>query len=191
MFSGIIRGIGKIENTTKISKIKKVSIKAPENWKFREGESVSVSGICSTVVSSKKNIFNVDYMPETLLKSTAVFFEKGDEVNLEKSLKIGDSLDGHFVYGHIEGVGKVLNILNKGKSKVLSISLPKNIAKYVANKGSIAIDGVSLTVSGKKGSIFNVSLIPYTLSDTTLSNLEKGDKVNIESDIIAKYIIKK
>ena len=189
MFTGITKGIGRIEKISKEDKLKKVSIKAPISWKFFGGESVSVSGVCSTVISSKKNIFDVEYMPETLSKTTADIFKAGDEVNLEKSLKVGDSLDGHFVYGHIDATGKILEVRKEGESVVLSIFLPKDIAKYVVNKGSVAIDGISLTISKKMKDRFEVSLIPHTIKNTTLKKLVKNDLVNIETDILSKIIL--
>ncbi len=187
MFTGIIKGIGKVTKISDQKNLKSVSISAPSAWKFIDGESVSVSGICSTVISSKKNVFDVEYMKETLDITTAKNFTVGAEVNLERSLKAGEPFDGHIVYGHVEDVGVVKKVSHGAGNSVITISAPKNILKYVIYKGSIAIDGVSLTVSKKGSSFFEVSLIPYTLSHTTLGKLVAGDKVNLETDIIAKY----
>lgn len=186
MFTGIIKGIGNIKKTANGKGIKKVEILAPKAWRFVKGESISVSGICSTVVSASKNTFNVDYMEETLKLTTAKYFKNKDEVNLERSLKVGDSLDGHMVSGHVEGLGEIKKIIVKGNTKVFAISAPKALIKNIHLKGSIALDGVSLTVSKKTNSDFEVSLIPYTLSHTTLGELVVGDKVNIETDRFAR-----
>jgi len=191
MFTGIIKGVGSITKVSDTKNLKKVEISAPKMWKFKEGESISVSGICSTVVNSKKNIFNAEYMEETLKLTTAKKFEANNLVNLEKSLKVGDSLDGHIVSGHVEGRGIIKKIDLKGNTKVFSISIPKALLRRVFLKGSVTVDGVSLTVSKKTQSNFEVSLIPYTLENTTLGKLCVGDKVNIETDMFTRYAKKK
>lgn len=191
MFTGIIKGVGKIKRVKAGKEMLSVSVEAPKYFKFKIGESVAVSGICTTVISNKKNIFEADYMKETLNLTTAKNFKEGIIVNLEQSMKFGDSLDGHMVYGHVEGVGKIEKIVEIGQNKILSISVSKKILKNIFYKGSVAIDGVSLTVSKKTSNSFEVSLIPYTLKHTTLGKNKIGDKVNIETDSFFKYAKKK
>ncbi len=189
MFTGIIKTKGKIEKISKtgVQPLFKVSISAPKNWSFKKGESVSVSGICSTLVNSKKNVFDVEYMKETLSKTTVSEWQKGRIVNLEKSLKVGDPLDGHFVYGHVDAKSVVKQVTGDNSQLTLRIYLENKFSKYVVYKGSVAIDGVSLTVSKRGKDFFEVSLIPYTAEHTTLGNLKKNDNVNVETDILAKY----
>lgn len=187
MFTGIIQAKGKVVSDISSLGIKKLTIEALCDWTFREGESVSIDGICSTVISSNSNQFTVQYMPETLKKTTASNFCAESVLNLEKSLKTGDSIDGHFVYGHIDATSIVTKIKKDGESKVISFSFSKEIEKYLAYKGSVTINGVSLTISAISKRDFEVSLIPYTLNNTNLGSLKVGDMVNIETDILARY----
>jgi riboflavin synthase len=191
MFTGIIQSQIKIKNIKKQNDILLMSFELPKikNSKLILGGSVSINGVCSTIVKLGKKEFAVEYMRETVNKTTAGEFVLGYIVNFENSLKVGDSLDGHFVYGHIDCVGKVKSIKQEGDSRVLEVSIPKEFLKYVVYKGSVAIDGVSLTVSKKNKSSFEVSLIPYTLSETNLDNKKVGDSVNIETDALGKYVL--
>lgn len=197
MFTGIVRKVSKIEKVSKKEESFFVSIRKPKGWKIKRGESISVNGICLTVRSASEASFEVEYMPETIRKTTVGNFRKGTLVNLEKSLKIGDSLDGHIVQGHVDTVGEIREIKKVGKSKVMKITVPKKFMKFIAEKGSIAIDGVSLTVVNigknrtapyRHGVGFTVSLVSYTLENTNLGKSRRGDKVNVEVDILAKYI---
>jgi len=190
MFTGIIKGRGNVKTVSGETHLKTVTIEAPSTWRFKKGESVNVSGICSTVVKSVKNSFDVEYMKETLDVTTAKFFTKNLAVNLEKSLKVGDPIDGHFVYGHIDTMGKITQFLKFKDQAKMQIKIPIKYLKYIVYKGSVAVDGVSLTVSKKETTYFEVSLIPYTISHTTLEKLKVGDNVNIETDVIAKFAIK-
>ena len=188
MFSGIVQAKGKVISDISSLGIKKITVEAPKDWLFKDGESVAIDGICSTVISSSNNQFTVQYMPETLKKTTANNFYSESVLNLEKSLKMGESIDGHFVYGHIDALSIVTKIKKDGESKVISFSLGKDIEKYLAYKGSVTINGVSLTISNISKKDFEVSLIPYTLENTNLGNLKTGDAVNIETDILARYV---
>ena len=188
MFSGIIQAKGKVISDISSLGIKKITVEAPKDWLFKDGESVAIDGICSTVISSSNNQFTVQYMPETLKKTIANNFCSESVLNLEKSLKMGESIDGHFVYGHIDALSIVTKIKKDGESKVISFSLGKDIEKYLAYKGSVTINGVSLTISNISKKDFEVSLIPYTLENTNLGNLKTGDAVNIETDILARYV---
>lgn len=198
MFTGIIKSLGKVRNISAEGKSVYVWIviprqirlgrKKPAKWKMKAGDSVSVDGICSTVKRIRADSFNVEYMPETLKKTTAKLFKKGTHVNLEQSLRSNDRLDGHLVQGHIDTTGDILESKKDGNSVVLKISFPKQYKKFIVEKGSISVNGVSLTVVATGSNWLTVSLVNYTIRHTNLRNLKKGDKVNIEVDILARYL---
>ncbi|MEI6478724.1 MAG: riboflavin synthase [bacterium] len=186
MFSGIITQKVKINNIKKIKNSLEMNFDLPSKVFLEEGESVSMNGICSTVVKYTKNDFLVHYMKETLDKTTASNWKVGDLINFEQSLKFNDKISGHFVSGHVDCVGKIVSVENKGEWK-MKIKTDGGSLKYIIYKGSVAINGVSLTVSKATNSYFEVSLIPYTLNYTNLGELSKGSSVNIETDLLAKY----
>ncbi len=202
MFTGIIKSNGKVRNISAKGKGLYVWIAKPAGWKIKAGDSVSVDGICSTVKRLRGNSFEVEYMPETLKKTTAGLFRKEAYVNLEPSLRANARLDGHLVQGHVDTTGDVQEIRKLGNSVILKICFPKQYRKFIAEKGSVAVNGVSLTVvavgnnwftphlSKVKSAGFTVSLVSYTLKHTNLQNLKKGDKVNIEVDVLARYLQK-
>jgi len=163
-------------------------IEKPAGWKIKAGDSISVDGICSTVKRLRGNAFEVEYMPETIKKTTAGLFRKGTQVNLEPSLRANDRLDGHLVQGHVDMAGNIKEIRKIGNSVILKIGFPKQYRKFIAEKGSIAANGVSLTIVAVGRDWFTVSLVSYTLRHTNLQNLKKGDKVNIEVDVLARYL---
>jgi len=186
MFSGIIRATAKIRSVERARGSLAVSLPAPRGWKLEKGASVSIDGICSTVVRKKGAVFVVEYMPETLRCTTAASFVPGSVVNLEEPLRLGDTLDGHFVQGHIDDVGMVTRIGREPYE--ISIRVPKALRPYIAAKGSIAINGVALTVARMQKDECTLALIPYTLAHTNLGALQKGDSVNVEVDVIARYL---
>jgi riboflavin synthase len=188
MFTGIIQAKARVKQTKPSEGNIRAEIEMPKGWKFAKGQSVAVDGICSTVIASTAKSFAVEYMPETLSKTTAGRFDKGSAVNLERSLTLKTFIDGHLVQGHVDGVGNVSNIDTKDGGYLMTISLPKPLLKYVAALGSIALNGVSLTVARLKGSRATVALIPHTLSHTNLGGLKEGDTVNVEVDLIARYL---
>lgn len=165
-----------------------VWVEKPAKWKMKAGDSISIDGICSTVKRFRGNSFRVEYMPETLKKTTAILFKKGTHVNLEPSLRSNDRLDGHLVQGHVDATGDIKEIRKIGNSVILKISFPKKYRKFISEKGSISVNGVSLTVAATGSNWFAVSLVSYTLLHTNLHNLKKGDKVNIEVDVLARYL---
>jgi len=165
-----------------------VEVKIPTGWKIKVGESISVNGICSTVNKFGKKSFTVEYMPETVQKTTVGFFKKGTEVNLERSLRVGDLMDGHIVQGHVDTTGKIAKIKKVKQSKEMKIQVPKEFMKFIAPKGSVSVDGISLTIVNTGKDWFSVSLVSYTLENTNLGKIKAGEKVNIETDAIAKYI---
>ncbi len=188
MFTGITQDTGKIINYKKPSEyvietkmsLKKVSI----------GSSIMCSGICLTVIKKKLNNFSVNISEETLKVTTAKYWKKNTSINLEKSLKIGDELGGHIVTGHVDIICVLKEKKFLNKSVLMIFSLTKPIQKFICKKGSVTIDGVSLTVNNTTNNDFSVNIIPHTFKITSLGKLEKGDKVNLEVDILARYINK-
>jgi len=189
MFSGIIADVGTItraedrEGGLRLS----VETQALGMDDVRLGDSIAVNGVCLTVVENKNDSFTVDVSRETL-NCTVGLDAQGARVNLEKALRLADRLGGHLVSGHVDGVGEVMEFTDLGESWKLVVRAPQALAKYIAVKGSITINGVSLTVNEVDGAVFNVNLIPHTLAVTTLSELRAGAKVNLEIDLIARYV---
>jgi len=190
MFTGIIKKLSTVEKVARKNGSLFVSAKIPKSWKVWEGESISINGVCSTVRQLDKKNFEVEYMPETLKKTTVGSFKKGTPVNLEKSLKLNDLLDGHLVQGHVDTTGKVAEVRKVKKSKVLKVRVAKRFMKFIAEKGSVALDGISLTVVDTGADWFTVSLVSFTLDNTNLGDIKESDIINIETDIIAKYVAK-
>lgn len=185
MFTGIISHLGKILTKTN----SKLAIRADKEFvkQLKTGLSVAVNGICLTVVASAKNSFTLDYMPETAARTNLKYLTSKNPVNLELPATPNSFLSGHIVQGHIDAIAKLVIITKDKESFILKFSIPKSLSKYIAAKGSVAINGISLTVieAGKK--FFTVGIISYTWKNTMLSCLKKGDLVNVEVDILAKY----
>lgn len=190
MFTGIIKKLSKVESVAYKNDSLFVSIKMPKGWKIKVGESISINGVCSTVKKTDKRTFEVEYMPETIAKTTVGKFQKETEVNLEKSLKMNDLLDGHIVQGHIDTRGKIVDIKKVKESKVMKIRVPKKFMRFIAEKGSISVDGISLTVVDTGTDWFTISLVSYTMENTNLGKTIVGEEVNIETDVLAKYLDK-
>lgn len=192
MFSGIVEDVGAVRALEKKDKgvLLRVAVRKIDAGELALGESVAVNGVCLTVVSAGDGGFSVDASHETLSKTNLSGLRAGSGVNLERSLRVGDRMGGHIVTGHVDGVGIVQSITPVGESRVFSFSIPDSLAKYVVEKGSVAVDGVSLTVNSVKGTEFSVNIIPYTLRETTFSEFRQGWEVNIECDIIGKYVEK-
>lgn len=190
MFTGIIAASPKIIDVKKTSGGMTVFVNAPKSWKIKIGDSITVNGVCSTVKKTGKQV-EFFYMPETLAKSAAGSLKVGDVVNLEQSMRPSDRLDGHIVQGHVDTTGKVFKISARGESYVMEVApvlKDKSLMKLLAPKGSIAIDGISLTVVDVFKSSFTVNLIPYTWEVTDLHTKKVGDLVNLEFDVLAKYL---
>jgi riboflavin synthase len=190
MFTGIIKKVSTVENISHKNESLFVAINIPKGWKVWLGQSISINGVCSTVQKILKENFVVEYMPETIKKTTVGNLQKGSLVNLETSMKLNDLLDGHLVQGHVDTTGKILDVKNAKKSKVLTIKVPTKFMKFIADKGSISVDGISLTVVDTGKDWFSVSLVSFTLENTNLGSVKVGDSVNIETDVLAKYIHK-
>ena len=188
MFTGIIEEIGKIEKIEKKGKSATLVITCDKVSKI--GDSIAVNGICLTVTNINKNNYETDVMPETMKRSSLKDIKKGDAVNLERALKMDERLGGHIVSGHIDGTGKIERIEKDYNAIWLQISTKSDLMKYIVEKGSVAIDGISLTVAEVEDFSFKVSIIPHTQKETNLGDKEKNDIVNIECDIIGKYVEK-
>ena len=187
MFTGIVTGLGAVRSVARRDGGARVEIAAPPRTApYRAGESVCVSGVCLTAVRSGRRLV-ADLSSETLRRSTLGGAASGDPVNLERALRWGDRLSGHFVMGHVDGISRVLSIRQAGNSWTFRFSIPSGLELLVAAKGSVALDGVSLTVAGRRGRAFSVAVIPETFRRTTLGRLQAGDRVNFEADVFARY----
>jgi len=193
MFTGIVEGLGEIvkfDIKTKNRSAAKMKVSLGKLAKgLRIGDSVLINGVCLTAVSIAKNIAEFEMVGETIKKTNLGSLELGNKVNIERSLKVGDRLEGHFVLGHVDGVGIITKIEKQTNQIKIWMELPQELSKYVAQKGSVTIDGISLTVVDKLKKIFSVSIIPHTMKITNLVSKKIGDKVNIETDILGKYIL--
>jgi riboflavin synthase len=188
MFTGLVETTGKFHSFEKKGKQWRLLISPPKNkFSVKISDSISVNGICLTVASQNSKSICFDVLNETYDKTGLKFLKPGASVNLERSLKIGDRLGGHFVTGHIDGIGEIVKISKTGKEKNLVIRSRENLSPYLAYKGSIAIDGISLTVGPVYKNSFEVFLIPYTLEHTNLGERKTGDCINLEVDILARY----
>ena len=188
MFTGLICDIGTIDSVDKTDAGFRFTISALFASDLVMGESVAVNGVCLTVVEFSKNGFSADVIPSTLETTTLGRLNVGGKVNLERALKVGDRLGGHFVQGHVDGVGKVISVVNNDSGQRLVIQPPVSLLRYIALKGSVVLDGVSLTVSQLLDKSFEVSLVPHTLDQTTLGDLKENDSVNVEVDVLARYL---
>lgn len=186
MFSGIIEEKGRVTSPVVSGSIKLKADKVLEGTKT--GDSISVNGVCLTITYLDNKSFTVDVMPGTLKRTNLGSLASGDEVNLERALKYGGRIGGHLVQGHIDDIGKVINIRREAAAVVMTFEAPAAIMCYIVEKGFIAVDGISLTVSSVTGNRFSVSLVAFSLENTRLGDLRNGDTVNIEVDIIAKYV---
>lgn len=197
MFTGLVSDVGHVKSVEDRNGLRRIRVEGvyPASA-IQMGASIQHSGVCLTVVEFGERAggswWVVEAIPETLARTTLGQWQAGSRVNLELSLKLGDELGGHLVYGHVDGLGELSEIRQVGESRVLRVSVPGELSKFFAEKGSVTIDGVSLTVSAvsaaKGDAWFEVSLIPHTLSVTTLGGLSQGDKVNLEVDMLARYV---
>ena len=187
MFSGIITNVGEIIACNKSESI--LSIKSSIK-KINLGDSISCSGVCLTIARIKNNIIDFNISSETKNKTNLMYLNVGDSINLEKSLKVGDEINGHFVFGHVDGLSKILSIKHLEDSKVIEFIAEENIIKYLSPKCSVALDGISLTVNNVSEAKFNVSIIPYTWENTSLKKMKEGDFLNTEVDMLARYVFK-
>lgn len=191
MFTGIIEGLGTIKRLSMKGADAVLEIEAGiEMADVRLGDSIAVNGACLTVTAKNQNIFHADVSAETLDKTNLKQMHPGSKVNLEKSLRVGGYLGGHFVLGHVDGTGRILSKTQKSGSVIFAIQTDEALARYIVEKGSVAIDGISLTINKVEKGRFYVNIIPHTAEKTTLLGKKEGDLVNIETDILGKYVEK-
>lgn len=189
MFTGIIEGMGALASIQTTGEGRRFTIHSDFDLEdTRIGDSVAVNGVCLTVTDIGPKRFLADVSPETLARSTFMKARVGDRVNLERALRLSDRLGGHLVSGHIDGVGAVHRKTKKGNAWIISINIPESLSRYIIQKGSVAVDGVSLTVNQVTATHFEVSIIPHTAGLTTVGIKSPGDAVNIETDMIGKYV---
>ncbi len=187
MFTGLIEGQGRVLSFESLGLGRRMVFFAP-NFSFSLGESVSVNGVCSTVLDLKENTFSVDYLKETLDKTTIGYLKGGDSVNLEQSVTPSTRLGGHVVTGHVDTRGQVLSLKAEGPFHEVTIEYPLAFAPFLIEKGSIALDGISLTVVNLTQTSFTVHIIPHTFSETIISTYSVGREVNLEFDPMGKYL---
>ena len=190
MFTGLVEATGTVSAVEPDREGARLSVATPLAAELSDGDSVAVNGVCLTARGSGADGFAADVMAETLRRSSLGPLAAGDTVNLELPVRAGGRLGGHVVQGHVDGAGEVAAVAEEGFARVVRVAAPQELLRYVVEKGSIAVDGVSLTVSAVDGEAFEVSLIPETLERTTLGTLTPGRTVNLEVDVLAKYVEK-
>lgn len=191
MFTGIVEELGRVASISQFHDSVRLSITGPQVVSdAKVGDSISVNGVCLTVSEKIQDGFSADVMQETLNRTTLGKLAKDDLVNLERPVTMQTRLGGHLVQGHVDGVAEITNREFSQNWEIVTIAPPSGLLKYIVEKGSIAVDGTSLTVSSVNQHVFTVSLIPETLTKTTLGNRQVGDKVNLEVDVMAKYVEK-
>lgn len=191
MFTGLIEEVATLERMELNSNGAHLHLRATKVLEnVRLGDSIAVHGVCLTVVQFTATRFTADAVPETLRRSTLGRLEPGDTVNVERALRVGDRFGGHIVAGHVDGIGRVTDVAQEGIARVITVEADDQVLRYVVEKGSICIDGVSLTVMDVSRSHFRVSIIPHTAGHTTLDGVRRGHLVNLECDVVAKYVEK-
>jgi len=191
MFTGLVEGIGKVKAVRRLRNDMRVTV-APlfEFPDCRVGESISVDGVCLTVTDVSEDAFGMDVSGETLSISTLSLLRQGDEVNLERALRLSDRLGGHLVLGHVDGIGRILKKELRERSWLVRIGIDAQLSRHSVEKGSIAVDGISLTINCSEEKFFETNIIPQTGTETTILKKKVGDPVNIETDVIGKYVEK-
>ncbi len=187
MFTGIVAGIGTVLDVSRRGGGRRLTIAPPSRFgRLARGESVAVAGVCLTAIAGGRRLV-ADLSPETVRRSRLGGLAEGDRVNLERALRWGDRLSGHFVLGHVDGLARILRVRRAGNSWTFTFSTPPRLGRYVVAKGSVALDGVSLTVAGRRRGSFDVAVIPETHRRTTLGSSKAGDAVHFEADVFARY----
>jgi riboflavin synthase len=182
VFTGLVREVGRVVS------FEDGRLRVESQLQAAIGDSISVDGCCLTVVDGDRRTLAFDVVPETLARTTLGRLEAGAAVNLESSLRAGEPLGGHYVQGHVDAVGNVRSVEPEGEGKRVWVDAPASVLRYCVEKGSVAVDGVSLTIAGLDENGFAVALVPHTLEQTTLGSLQPGGQVNLEADVLAKYV---
>lgn len=190
MFTGIVTDLGEIRRVVRTpGKETRFEVKTAYDLESVDiGASIAHNGVCLTIIDKGDDWYAVEVSAESLSKTTLGAWDTGDRVNLERAMKVGDELGGHIVSGHVDGVAVVVSITDENESKRFVFEAPENLAKFVAPKGSVALDGVSLTVNEVDGRRFGINVIPHTQAVTTFGRLRQGDRVNMEIDMLARYV---
>jgi len=188
VFTGLVQGLGQVVGVDRGADGLRLTVDSPLSEELAEGDSIAVNGVCLTATGLDGGAFVAELMNETVARSSLGGVQHGARVNLELPLRATDRLGGHLVQGHVDGVGTVTGLAADGFAREVEIAAPADVMRYVVRKGSIAVDGVSLTVAGLREASFTVSLIPQTLERTNLGQAELGTKVNLEVDVLAKYV---
>ena len=189
MFTGIVEAVGTVVAVEPVGELLRLVVEAPAlAAEVRVGDSIAVRGACLTVTRASGGSIHFDAVRETILRTALADLAPGARVNLERALRADARLDGHVVQGHVDGVGRVSELRREGDDVRLFVACPAEVAEHLVPKGSVAIDGVSLTVVGAGEAAFDVALVPHTLAATTLGSLRPGDRVNLEADVLAKYV---
>jgi riboflavin synthase len=182
MFTGLVREVGEVVS------FEDGRLRVESSIAASVGDSVAIDGVCLTVVDGDRRSLAFDAVPETLARTTLGRLAPGSPVNLEPALRAGEALGGHHVQGHVDGVGRIRSVEDEGEGKRVWVDAPSGLLRYCVEKGSVAVDGVSLTVAALDGHGFAVALVPHTLEATTLGRAASGDEVNLEADVLAKYV---
>ncbi len=191
MFTGLVKELGKVLNITRSGDIHKLSIEAKAvSRDAKAGDSIAINGVCLTVTGKKGDTLSFDAMEETLRRTALGSLKAGALVNLEGALKAGDPVGGHFVLGHVDCVGKITDVKKSAQNVMIEVAMPEKFAGLIVEKGSIALDGISLTIGEVAPGIFKVYIIPHTMSETTLKDKKVRSDINIEFDILGKYILR-
>jgi riboflavin synthase alpha subunit len=190
MFTGLVEALGRVEASGRAGAGHRLALRVPEDWarEVRAGDSIAVSGVCLTAVVVEPGRLHFDLADETRAVTTLGDLAADDQVNLERPLRLGAPLGGHLVLGHVDGVGRVAAVEAEGAGRRLTVQLPPSLRPYLIPKGSVAVDGVSLTIAALDAANFAVALIPHTLAVTTLGARRAGDRVNLEMDVLGKYV---
>ena len=191
MFTGIIEGVGEVRNIVRAGPGATCTVRVPLSISgCRPGDSLSIDGVCLTITAVKGNLFTVDISAETLARSTLGSLKQGSLINLERALSLSDRLGGHLVSGHVDGTGSIDTIDKLQGAWVIRITIDQDLSRYLIEKGSVAVDGISLTINRCFGRSFDVTIVPHTARATTISKKRRGDRVNVEVDMISKYVEK-
>ncbi|WP_445664259.1 riboflavin synthase [Fodinibius sp. AD559] len=190
MFTGIIKSVGRIQKITSVEDGKEITIASDFADEVSVDQSISINGVCHTATACDEQTFTVQSVAETLRKTNIGGLQKEDPVNLERSLRPDQLLDGHIVQGHVDATGTIQDIEQEGTDWLFTVEYPQEHSNLIVGRGSIAIDGISLTVANEEGNTFSVAIIPYTYKHTNLNAKEVGDTVNLEFDVLGKYVVK-
>ena len=190
MFTGLIEAIGRVVDMERAASGHRLRLQTAIAGELKAGDSLAVNGVCLTVVSARGDHVEVDVGPETVRVTTLAAMERGQAVNLERSMRADGRFGGHFVLGHVDGTGRITQIRDEGGAHWVTVSFGDALVPYLIPKGSIAVDGISLTVAALGASTFDVMIVPHTWQHTTVSGLGVGDRVNLECDVVGKYVVR-